>query len=126
ASVDQVSVGSVVEVRIPDGTTSRYTILGGWDGDPEHHVISYKTPLGAALIGRRAGETVKVKTGVAEESYSIVSIERYARQAPARRFRRCVGARDPHPEACREPILGHSQDPVRPHAPSPDCARDAR
>jgi transcription elongation factor GreA len=78
AAVDQVSVGSVVEVRIPDGSTLRYTILGVWDGDPERHVISYKTPMGAALMGRRPGETVKVKSGATEESYSIVSIERYA------------------------------------------------
>jgi transcription elongation factor GreA len=78
ATVEQVSVGSVVEVRIPDGGTTRYTILGVWDGDPDHHIISYKTPLGAALIGRRPGDTVKVKTGATEESYSIVSIGRYA------------------------------------------------
>ena len=78
ATVEQVSVGSVVEVRVPDGATTRYTILGVWDGDPDHHVISYKTPLGAALIGKRTGETVKVKTGSAEDSYSIVSIGRYA------------------------------------------------
>jgi transcription elongation factor GreA len=78
ATVEQVSVGSVVEVRIRDGATARYTILGVWDGDPENHVISYKTPLGAALIGKRAGETVKVKMGAAEDSYSIVSISRYA------------------------------------------------
>jgi transcription elongation factor GreA len=77
ATVEQVSVGSVVEVRVSDGATTRYTILGAWDGDPEHHVISYKTPLGTALIGKRAGETVKLKTGAAEESYSIVSIARY-------------------------------------------------
>lgn len=78
ATVEQVSVGSVVEVKIPDGGTTRYTILGVWDGDPEHHVISYKTPLGAALIGKRKGDSVKVKTGGAEDSYSIVSISRYA------------------------------------------------
>jgi transcription elongation factor GreA len=78
ANLEQVSVGSIVEVKIPDGATTRYTILGVWDGDPEHHVISYKTPLGAALIGKRAGDTVKVKTGAAEDSYSIVSISRYA------------------------------------------------
>ena len=77
ATVEQVSVGSVVEVRVSDGATTRYTILGAWDGDPEHQVISYKTPLGTALIGKRAGETVKLKTGAAEESYSIVSIARY-------------------------------------------------
>jgi transcription elongation factor GreA len=78
ATIEQVSVGSIVEVRVPDGGTTRYTILGVWDGDPDHHVISYKTPLGAALIGKKAGETVKVKTGAAEDSYSIVSIARYA------------------------------------------------
>jgi transcription elongation factor GreA len=78
ATVEQVSVGSVVEVKIPDGGTTRYTILGVWDGDPEHHVISYKTPLGAALIGKRKGDSIKVKTGAAEDSYSIVSISRYA------------------------------------------------
>jgi transcription elongation GreA/GreB family factor len=65
-------------VKIPDGGTTRYTILGVWDGDPEHHVISYKTPLGAALIGKRKGDSIKVKTGAAEDSYSIVSISRYA------------------------------------------------
>jgi len=77
ATVEQVSVGSIVEVKIPDGGTTRYTILGVWDGDPEHHVISYKTPLGAALIGKKKGDSVKVKTGAAEDSYSIVSISRY-------------------------------------------------
>lgn len=78
ATVEQVSVGSVVELRAANGNTSRYTVLGVWDGDPERHVISYKTPLGAALMGKRPGETVKVKMGAAEESFSVVSISRYA------------------------------------------------
>ena len=78
ASVEQVSVGSVVEVRGPDGATASYTILGVWDGNPDRHIISYKTPLGAALIGKRAGETIRVKMGATEDAYSIVSIARYA------------------------------------------------
>jgi transcription elongation factor GreA len=78
ATVEQVSVGSIVEVKIPDGGTARYTILGVWDGDPDHNVISYKTPLGTALIGKKKGDSVKVKTGSAEDSYSILSISRYA------------------------------------------------
>jgi transcription elongation factor GreA len=78
ATVEQVSVGSVVEVRVPDGHTTRYTILGVWDGDPDRQIISYKTPLGAALIGKRPGETVKVKTGTTEDTYSVVSIGKFA------------------------------------------------
>ena len=77
ATVDQVSVGSVVEVRLKDGAVVRYTILGVWDGDPERHVLSYKTPLGIALMGKKAGDSVKVKMGAAEDTYSIVSIARY-------------------------------------------------
>jgi len=72
-----VSVGSVVEVKGPDGATARYSVLGVWDGNPELHIISYKTPLGAALIGKRAGDSVKVKMGASEDAYSIVSISRY-------------------------------------------------
>ena len=78
ATTDQVGVGSVVEVKIPTGETTKYTILGAWDGDPDQQIISYKTPLGSALVGKRAGDTVKVKTGTQEDSYSIVSISRYA------------------------------------------------
>jgi transcription elongation factor GreA len=75
---EQVGVGSIVEVRHQDGANTTYTILGAWDSDPDNHVISYKTPLGAALMTKRTGDAVKVKTGGAEESYSIVNIRRYA------------------------------------------------
>jgi transcription elongation factor GreA len=82
ATSDQVGVGSVVEVRNQEGALIRYTILGAWDSDPDHHIISYKTPLGTALLAKRPGDSVKVKTGAAEETYSIVSIARSADLAP--------------------------------------------
>ena len=82
ATTDQVGVGTLVEVRsVATGHATTYTILGAWDGDPDNHVISYKTALGAALLGKKPGETVNVKTGAAEENYTIVSIVRYADKA---------------------------------------------
>jgi transcription elongation factor GreA len=77
APVDQVGIGSVVELSHQDGTSARYTILGAWDGDPVNHVISYKTPLGAALLGRKVGDAVRVKTTGAEETHTVVSISRF-------------------------------------------------
>jgi transcription elongation factor GreA len=77
ATADLVGVGSIVEVRAPDGTQVRYTLLGAWDGDPENHILSYKTPLGAALLGKKAGDSVKLKTGGAEETYTILSLARH-------------------------------------------------
>ena len=78
ASTDQVSAGTVVAVRTASGVATTYTILGAWDGDPDKHIISYKTALGTALLGRKPGDTVKVKAGGNEEEYTIVSIARYA------------------------------------------------
>jgi len=79
ASTDQVSAGTIVEVKsATTGKTARYTILGAWDGDPDNNIISYKTALGAALLGKKTGDTVKVKTGNSEDNYAIVSIGRYA------------------------------------------------
>lgn len=79
ASSDQVGVGTLVEVKAgANGQVTKYTILGAWDGDPDNNVISYKTAFGAALLGKKVGETVAVKSGGSEESYVIVSIGRYA------------------------------------------------
>ena len=77
ATTDQVSIGTIVELN-QGGNSATYTILGAWDSDPANHVISYKTPLGAALLGRKVGETVNVKSGGGEESVKILNIKRYA------------------------------------------------
>jgi transcription elongation GreA/GreB family factor len=62
------------------GKITTYTILGAWDGDPDNNIISYKTALGAALVGKKVGNTVKVKTGSSDDDYTVVSIARYADQ----------------------------------------------
>jgi transcription elongation factor GreA len=79
ASAEQVSVGSLVEVEnTSTHQVTRYTILGAWDGNPDKNILSYKTPFGAALLGKKSGDIVTVKTGASEEDYRIVSIARYA------------------------------------------------
>jgi transcription elongation factor GreA len=77
ATADQGRIGSIIEL-LQGGVNTKYTVLGAWDSDPANHVISYKTPLGAALLGRKVGETVNVKSGGGEESVKILSIKRYA------------------------------------------------
>ncbi len=78
ATTDQVSVGSVVDVTVAGtGKSSRFTILGAWDSVPDQNIIAYKTPLGLALLSKRVGDTVKVKIGSSEESYTITGISRH-------------------------------------------------
>lgn len=77
APANQVGAGSIVDVKTDAGATARYTILGAWDSDPQKNIISYKTPLGLALLSKKVGDRVPVKTGGAEENYTITKITRY-------------------------------------------------
>lgn len=78
--IEVIGVGSVVETRLQSsGKTARYTLLGAWDSVPEQNIIAYKTPLGQALLGKKIGDTVKVKIGTAEEGYTITALDRYSR-----------------------------------------------
>ncbi len=78
ATTEQISVGTVVDVQnVTTSQTTRYTILGAWDGNPDKNILSYKTPFGAALLGKKAGDVVTVKTGASEEDYKVVTIARY-------------------------------------------------
>ena len=79
ANLELIGVGNIVDVTLGStGKAARYTILGAWDSVPDQNIISYKTPLGQALLGKKAGDTVKVKIGNIEESYTIKSLTRYA------------------------------------------------
>jgi transcription elongation GreA/GreB family factor len=77
AATDQVGIGNIVELKPEAGAVQRFSILGAWDGDPEKHIISYKTPLGLALLAKKVGERVQVKIGNSDEKYTVVKIARY-------------------------------------------------
>lgn len=60
---DLIHIGSVVRVRdLEDGDEYTYYVVGSNEGDPSSGKISYESPVGKALLGRRAGEQVEVKT----------------------------------------------------------------
>ncbi|MCK9578943.1 MAG: GreA/GreB family elongation factor [Methanoregula sp.] len=74
------SGGSTVELghRVTVETNGKqkiYQILGSTETDPERGVISHNSPLGAALLGKRAGELVRVRLNDKIVEYGIVKIE---------------------------------------------------
>jgi transcription elongation GreA/GreB family factor len=72
----RVSIGTIVKLRAQDsGKEETYTILGAWDGDPDHDIISYQAAIGQALIGHKEGEVVKLGSEGAVQDWVIVSIE---------------------------------------------------
>lgn len=73
-SVTAVSVGCEVEVKFSDGAVERYKILGHADSDPAAGVLSYKSPLGAALLGKVVGAAVTYSVGGQSERVRILSV----------------------------------------------------
>lgn len=63
-------IGSTVTVSV-NGRQKTYQILGSQETDPSLGRISHLSPLGAALMGHGAGETVTVKAQDKDVAYRI-------------------------------------------------------
>ena len=71
-STSEVGLGSTVDLK--NGTTVTYMVVGAVEADPMEGKISNESPIGAALMGKKAGETVTIKTPKGESTYEIVEI----------------------------------------------------
>lgn len=60
ASHHEVKMGCQVDVKDQDGRRGRYTIVGIDEVNPNDGKISYQSPVGQALLGRKVGEVVEV------------------------------------------------------------------
>lgn len=55
-----VVVGSTVTVKV-DEKEKTYTILGSSETDPGKNIISYTSPLGSELLGKKNGDEVEIE-----------------------------------------------------------------
>ena len=51
-----------------------YTILGGAETDPTAGIISHSSPIGAALLGHKIGDVIKITLADKEREFKIISI----------------------------------------------------
>jgi transcription elongation factor GreA len=72
---DVVSLGSVVHLSTSEGREYRYTLVGAFEANPSAGRISNESPVGKALLGRKASELVMVSTPGGVKEYTILSIE---------------------------------------------------
>lgn len=68
-----IGLGELVELEI-DGKTIEYRVVGGIEADPLNGKISNESALGAALIGKRVGETVTITAPKGEKTYKITKV----------------------------------------------------
>jgi transcription elongation factor GreB len=73
---DQVFFGATVEVEDEDGRALRYTLVGADEAEPGKGLISWKRPIGRALLKRRVGDVVTVMRPAGELELEIKTITR--------------------------------------------------
>jgi len=73
-NVQEVQIGSKVVVKSGKETEEFY-IVGAEEADPLANKISYESPIGKALLGKKVGEKVEVKTPSGKIIYQIEKIE---------------------------------------------------
>jgi transcription elongation factor GreA len=70
---DSVDLGSTVVLH--DGKTEiTYQIVGGEESNPSQGTISYKSPLGKALLGEKVGNEVVIHAPLGKVTYLIKKI----------------------------------------------------
>lgn len=72
-----VSFGSIVEVREDEMDEWSVMIVGPLEANPMEDKISYESPLGAALIGRKVGDIFTATVPAGEVQFEVLSIRSY-------------------------------------------------
>jgi len=61
-SHDIVEIGDTILIQNQDGKIDLFTIVGSAEANPVEGKISYVSPVGQALLGKKRGEKVNVST----------------------------------------------------------------
>ena len=70
-----IHVGSTVTIQEEDFDAETYRIVGAAEANPREGLISNESPLGAALLGKKKGQKVKINTAEGKLTFKIKSFE---------------------------------------------------
>jgi len=72
----KVSLGSyVVLLDVEYGEEQEYQIVGSVEADPTNHKISNESPVGRAIMGKKAGDVVQVRVPEGFLEYKILKVK---------------------------------------------------
>ena len=71
----EVQLGSTVVLELRDKSQKTFQILDSVESYPEKGRISYKSPLGAALIQHKKGDVVTIELPRGTEEYLILKVQ---------------------------------------------------
>ena len=74
-SGDRIVFGATVTLKDDAGKPVKYQIVGQTEADAKVGRISYNSPLGRALIGRKVGDEIEVTVPSGDRFYVVKKIE---------------------------------------------------
>jgi transcription elongation factor GreA len=74
-SGDKIIFGATVTLLDDDDKPVRYQIVGPYEADAKIGRISYNSPLGKALIGRKVDDEIEVTVPSGDRFYVVQKIE---------------------------------------------------
>lgn len=72
--VKKVQLGSVVQLKGDGGRKKQFQVVGTVEADPLEGKISDESPIGQALLGKKEGDSVEIKTPAETATYQVASI----------------------------------------------------
>ena len=70
-----VEVGSIVKVQaVASKRSDTYTIVGSAEAAPDEGRISNESPLGRALLGKKAGDVVEFTVPAGNQKIKVISV----------------------------------------------------
>ena len=74
AASDVVGVGATVVVSESGGPAETFLLVGVKEADPRQGRISHESPIGLALLGHRAGDTVQAATPDGTLTFKVLEV----------------------------------------------------
>lgn len=75
-SGETIKFGATVSLEDEDsGDKAKYTIVGDLEANLKEGKISISSPIGRALIGKKEGESVDVRTPKGSRSFEVLKVE---------------------------------------------------
>jgi len=82
ATTDRIFFGATVEVEDEDGARSSYRIVGEDEIDLKRGDVSWRSPIGRALLKKETGDVVVLRRPSGEIELTVVSIRYQVEIAP--------------------------------------------
>ena len=70
-----IQIGSTVTLKHPNGEEHEYTIVGSTESDPMMHKISNESPVGQAVLGKKAKDKIEIEAPHGKFKYEILKVK---------------------------------------------------